>query len=83
MRSLVAAGESSASPAAITRIACGGISSADDAWERILAGASLVQLYTAMVYEGPHIAKRIAHALARKLEHSGFASIAEAVGTGA
>ena len=73
----------SASGGALPLIGCGGISSANDAWERILAGASLVQLYTAMVYEGPHIAKRIAHALDRKLEQSGFASIAEAVGTGA
>lgn len=73
----------SASGGALPLVGCGGISSADDAWERILAGASLVQLYTAMVYEGPHIGKRIAHGLARKLEQSGFTSIAEAVGTGA
>ena len=73
----------SASGGAIPLIGCGGISSADDAWERIRAGASLVQLYTAMVYEGPHIARRIAHGLARKLEQAGYATISEAVGSDA
>jgi dihydroorotate dehydrogenase len=72
----------SASGGALPLIGCGGVSTADDAWERIRAGASLVQLYTAMVYEGPHIARRIAHGLARKLELSGFATLPEAVGTG-
>ncbi|HET7316282.1 MAG TPA: quinone-dependent dihydroorotate dehydrogenase [Sphingomicrobium sp.] len=72
----------SASGGEIPLIGCGGIANADDAWERICAGASLVQLYTAMVYEGPHIARRIAHGLAHKLRRSGFASIAEAVGSG-
>ena len=62
-------------------IGAGGIASLDDAWERIRAGASLVQLYSAMVYEGPGIAKRIALGLAQRLEQSGFGSIAEAVGT--
>ncbi len=65
----------------IALIGCGGIDNADDAWERIRAGASLVQLYTAMIYEGPQIGRRIAMGLARKLEQSGFGSIAEAVGT--
>ena len=62
-------------------IGCGGIGNAEDAWERICAGASLVQLYTAMIYEGPHVGRRIALGLARKLEESGFATIAEAVGS--
>jgi dihydroorotate dehydrogenase len=72
----------SASSGAIPLIGVGGIANADDAWERIRAGASLVQLYSAMVYEGPGIARRIAEGLAHRLEHEGFASIAEAVGTG-
>jgi dihydroorotate dehydrogenase len=72
----------SASGGQLPLIGCGGIATAEDAWERIRAGASLVQLYTAMVYEGPHIARRIADGLARKLRQSEFASIAEAVGTG-
>jgi dihydroorotate dehydrogenase len=66
---------------AIPLIGCGGIANADDAWERIRAGASLVQLYSAMVYEGPHVARRIAEGLMRRLKASGFSSIAEAVGT--
>jgi dihydroorotate dehydrogenase len=72
-----------ASGGAIPLVGCGGIFTADDAWERIRAGASLVQLYTAMVYEGPHVARRIAHGLARKLDQSDYSSIAEAVGTAA
>jgi dihydroorotate dehydrogenase len=70
----------SASGGAIPLIAAGGIANADDAWERIRAGASLIQLYSAMVYEGPGVARRIANGLLRKLEQEGFASIAEAVG---
>jgi dihydroorotate dehydrogenase len=62
-------------------IGCGGISNADDAWDRIRAGASLVQIYSAMVYEGPHIARTIARGLAHKLSEAGLSSIAEAVGT--
>jgi dihydroorotate dehydrogenase len=70
-----------ASGGALPLVGCGGIADADDAWERIRAGASLVQLYSAMVYEGPHIARRIAEGLAHKLVEAGFSSIAEAVGT--
>jgi dihydroorotate dehydrogenase len=70
-----------ASGGEIPLIGVGGIENADDAWERIRAGASLVQLYTAMVYEGPGIARRIAAGLARRLESAGFANIADAVGT--
>ena len=62
-------------------IGVGGIASADDAWERIRAGASLVQLYTAMVYDGPGIARRIAVGLAERLKREGFASIGDAVGS--
>ena len=71
-----------ASGGEIPLVGVGGIATADDAWERIRAGASLVQLYTAMVYHGPGIAARIARGLAHRLERSGLASIAEAVGTG-
>jgi dihydroorotate dehydrogenase len=67
----------------IPLIGVGGIATADDAWERIRAGASLVQIYTAMVYEGPGIARRIAFGLAERLKHEGFGDIAEAVGTAA
>ncbi len=65
----------------IPLIGAGGIENADHAWERIRAGASLVQLYTAMVYKGPGIARRIAAGLAQRLAEEGFANIAEAIGT--
>jgi dihydroorotate dehydrogenase len=71
----------SASGGAIPLIGCGGIATAEDAWERIRAGASLVQLYTAMVYAGPGVARRIAEGLERKLAEAGFGGIAEAVGS--
>ena len=72
----------SASGGQIPLIGVGGIANADDAWERIRAGASLVQLYSAMVYEGPHVAVRIARGLADRAKREGFSNIAEAVGTG-
>jgi dihydroorotate dehydrogenase len=70
-----------ASGGEIPLIGVGGIASADDAWARIRAGASLVQLYTAMVYEGPGIARRVARGLAERLQREGFDGIAEAVGS--
>ena len=70
-----------ASGGEIPLIGVGGIENADDAWERIRAGASLIQVYSAMVYEGPGIARRIARGLAARLEREGMRSIAEAVGT--
>ena len=71
----------SASGGEMVLIGAGGIATADDAWERIRAGASLIQLYSAMVYEGPGIARRIARGLAQRLKREGFASVGEAVGT--
>ena len=62
-------------------IAAGGIASAKDAWARILAGASLVQLYSGLVYHGPGLARRIATGLAAILECEGIANIADAVGS--
>ena len=72
-----------ASGGAMPLIAAGGIASTEDAWARIRAGASLVQIYSAMIYEGPGLARRIAAGLADKLAEEGFASIAEAVGSDA
>lgn len=66
---------------ALPLIGVGGIGSVEDAWERICAGASLVQVYSAMVYEGPGLGRTIAKGLARKLKADGMASIAEAVGS--
>ena len=66
---------------ALPLVGVGGIASAEDAWARIRAGASLVQLYSAMVYEGPGIARRIVRGLETLMRRDGFASIAEAVGS--
>jgi len=66
---------------AIPLVGVGGIATAEDAWARIRAGASLVQLYSAMVYEGPGIARRICKGLESLMRRDGFGSIAEAVGT--
>ena len=62
-------------------IAVGGIENGVDAFDRIRAGASLVQLYTALVYQGPGLAREIARELKRLLALHGFANVAEAVGS--
>ena len=64
----------------IPLIGVGGIANADDAYARIRAGASAVQLYTAMIYQGPSLGARIAEGLADRLKSDGFQSVAEAVG---
>jgi dihydroorotate dehydrogenase len=63
-------------------IGVGGIFTVDDAWRRILAGASLIQLYTGFIYEGPSLVPRINRGIATKLGAAGFRSLAEAVGSG-
>lgn len=70
-----------ASGGAVPLIAAGGIASAEDAWARIRAGASLVQLYSALVYEGPGLAARIVAGLPALMERDGFATVADAVGS--
>jgi dihydroorotate dehydrogenase len=62
-------------------IGVGGVASAADAYAKIRAGASLVQLYTALVFEGPALIGRIKEGLADLLHRDGFASIAEAIGS--
>ena len=69
-------------PPGIVLIGVGGISSGADAYEKIRAGASLVQLYTGLVYEGPGLVMRIKRELLALLTRDGFATIADAVGTG-
>jgi len=71
-----------ATGAAIPLISVGGIGSGAEAYARIRAGASLVQLYTALVYEGPRLPARILRDLATLLRRDGFASVAEAVAAG-
>ncbi len=61
-------------------IGVGGINSAEAAYERIKAGASLVQVYTGMIYEGPFLPRQINSGLLRLMERDGVKSIAEAVG---
>ena len=63
-------------------IGVGGISSAEEAYEKIRAGASAVQLYSAMVYKGIGLAAEVARGLDALLARDGFASVSEAVGTG-
>jgi len=63
-------------------IGVGGVFTAADAWDKICAGASLVQLYTGFIYEGPGVARRINEGLAEILKREGFRSLDEAVGCG-
>ena len=60
-------------------VGCGGVSSGADAYAKIRAGASLVQLYTALVFHGPGLAPRIAQELAAFLKRDGFDNVADAV----
>jgi dihydroorotate dehydrogenase len=62
-------------------IGVGGIFTAEDAWEMISAGASLLQIYTGFIYEGPGIAARINDGLRRIVSSKGFVSFDEAVGS--
>ncbi len=61
-------------------VGCGGVGNGEDAYAKIRAGASLVQLYTALVYEGPGLVGRVKAGLARCLRADGFANVADAVG---
>ncbi len=70
-----------ASGGALPLVGVGGISNADQAWARIRAGASLIQLYSAMAYEGPGIARQILRGLERLMRRDGFETIAQAVGS--
>ena len=62
-------------------VAAGGIETPDDAWERIRAGATLVQGYTGFVYGGPLWPHRIHAGLARRARDAGLSSVQHAVGT--
>ncbi|MGL9718702.1 MAG: quinone-dependent dihydroorotate dehydrogenase [Wolbachia sp.] len=63
-------------------IGCGGISGGADAYEKIKAGASLVQLYTALIYQGPQVVNKINLELAELIRRDGLSNISEAVGCG-
>ena len=63
-------------------IGCGGIFSAEDAYKKIKLGASLVQLITGMIFEGPQVISEINLGLCRLLRKDGFTNISQAVGKG-
>jgi dihydroorotate dehydrogenase len=63
-------------------IGVGGIFTEADAWEKIIAGASLIQLYTGLVFEGPGVVGNIVRGLASRMKLNGFASLSQAVGSG-
>ncbi|QNG27550.1 quinone-dependent dihydroorotate dehydrogenase [Synechococcus sp. HK01-R] len=67
---------------ALPLIGVGGIDSPEAAWERITAGASLVQLYTGWIFEGPDLVPRILEGLLQQLDRHGFRHHREAVGSG-
>ena len=69
------------SAGSLSIIGVGGIFTAADAWEKICAGASLVQVYTGFIYQGPSIALQINEGLAEILQRAGFHSLDEAVGS--
>ena len=79
-KALEAAAEASAGR--LPLIAVGGIESGADAWARIRAGASAVQVYSALIYEGPGLVGAIKRDLAARLRAEGFSRISEAVGAG-
>ena len=62
-------------------IGVGGIANANDAWEKIAAGATLVQAYSAFVFEGPAITKSVVNGLAKRLRASPYSSITDVVGS--
>ena len=62
-------------------IGVGGVSNGQDAFEKIISGATLVQLYTGMVYRGPRIASKISNELIDLLKNKGFKNVSEAIGT--
>jgi len=61
-------------------VGSGGVFTAEDAYEKIRAGASLVEVYTALIYEGPSLLRRISRGLVALLRRDGFCSVADAVG---
>ncbi len=66
---------------ALPIIGVGGIFTAEDAWEKITAGASLLQIYTSLVYEGPWVVSNLVKGLLDKLQEFGFQDLKDAVGT--
>jgi len=64
-------------------ISVGGVATADDVWERLAAGASLVQIWTALVYGGPSLVARINRGLLTRMEAEGVRDVGELIGSAA
>ena len=63
-------------------VGCGGVFSAEDAYRKIKLGASLIQLVTGLIYEGPQVISEINLGVARLLKQDGYTNISQAVGAG-
>jgi dihydroorotate dehydrogenase len=61
-------------------VGVGGVFSADDAYQRIRAGAALVQIYTGLIYDGPGMVPRLLDGLAERLQRDGLSNVREAIG---
>ena len=72
--------DAQASAGRLVLVGVGGIGSGADAYAKIRAGASAVQLYSALVFEGPGLVTRIKRELAARLRADGFKSVSEAIG---
>src|SRR5207244_500734 len=64
-------------------VGVGGIFNAAEAWEKITMGASLIQLFTGLIYEGPGVARSIINGLIERMEAEGFSDLRSAVGSAA
>jgi dihydroorotate dehydrogenase len=64
-----------------TLISVGGIDSADEAYARLKAGASLIQIYTAMIFQGPELIKQINEGILERMNDEGFTHISEMIGS--
>jgi dihydroorotate dehydrogenase len=69
------------SKGALPIIGVGGIFDAADAWEKITAGASLLQIYTSLIYKGPGVLRSIVAGLKTRLANEGFTKLSQAVGS--
>ncbi len=67
---------------ALPIIGVGGIFDAADAWEKITVGASLLQIYTGLIYKGPGVVREIVAGLRNRMAEQGFTRLSQAVGTG-
>jgi dihydroorotate dehydrogenase len=64
-------------------VAAGGVETVDDVWDRIRAGATLVQVYTALIYDGPGLPRALSRGLRDKLRAAGLSTIRDAIGSDA